>query len=173
MEWLKGNVIALLGVLFGAGSVGYLLVSKIIDRKKFNQEVRTAASEADIKGDEFWKKRYDVLENENKQKDEWWQARYNNLSTELNSEKGLTNEIIRSFRNELNEIRKEYESQKEYEQKKYKKLREDYDRLEKESEEKINSQLKRISQLEDMIDDYLMKICNNVNCSKRNNDENV
>lgn len=173
MEWLRDNIIALAGVLFGAGSVGYLLISKLVDRNKYNQEVRVASSEADIKGDEFWKKRYDVLENENKQKDEWWQARYNNLSAELNSEKGLTNEIIKSFRNELNEIRKEYESQKEYEQKKYEKLREDYNILEKESEEKINSLIKRIGQLESMIDNYLMKICNKVNCPNRSNHENI
>ena len=64
MNWLSENAFAIISLLFGTGGIGYAIVSRALDRKKYEQEVRDASAEADIKGDEFWKKRYDVLQHE-------------------------------------------------------------------------------------------------------------
>ena len=69
MEWLSENLFGLISLLFGAGGIGFAVISKILDRKKYEQEVRTASAEADMKGDDFWKKRYDVLQKEVENKD--------------------------------------------------------------------------------------------------------
>ena len=44
-------------MLFGAGGIGFALISRWLDRKKYAQEVRQEKSAADIKGDEVWKAR--------------------------------------------------------------------------------------------------------------------
>ena len=59
MEWLSENLFGLISLLFGAGGIGFAVISKILDRKKYEQEVRTASAEADMKGDDFWKKRFE------------------------------------------------------------------------------------------------------------------
>ena len=51
MEWLSENLFGLISLLFGAGGIGFAVISKILDRKKYEQEVRTASAEADMKGD--------------------------------------------------------------------------------------------------------------------------
>ena len=82
MEWLNENVVSIISVFFGAGGIVYAIVTRLLDRKKYSQEVRTATSEADLKGDEFWKQRYDVLQKEVENKDNWWKDRYDALYKE-------------------------------------------------------------------------------------------
>ena len=119
MEWLNENVVSIVSVLFGTGGIIYAVVTHFLDKKKYDQEVRKDTAEADIKGDEFWKQRYDVLQKEVDNKDTWWKERYDNLYQELQNERQLSNDIIKSFRTELNEIREDYERQREHDKHKY------------------------------------------------------
>lgn len=154
MEWLNEPFVTVISILFGSGSIVYAVVSRILDKKKYEQEVRNATAEADIKGDEFWKQRYDVLQKEVENKDTWWKARYDSLYQEYEHERRLTNEIITSFRNELNEMRNDYEKQRELERQKYNKLMEQYRTFEAESNEKETEYRERISALEELVDKY-------------------
>lgn len=154
MNWLSENAIAIISLLFGAGGIGFAVISKILDRKKYEQEVRDASAEADMKGDEFWRKRYDVLDNEVKDKDDWWKSRYDTLYIEYQNERKLSNDIIVSFREELNKIRSEYESQRDIERQKYSQLLEQYRRFEEESQKREVEYKQRISMLEDLVSKY-------------------
>ena len=51
-----------------------------------------------MKGDEFWKKRYDVLQHEVNNKDVWWKERYDTLYKEFQNERSLSNEIVKHRR---------------------------------------------------------------------------
>lgn len=154
MEWLLDNLFGIISLLFGGGGIIYTIVSKILDRKKYNQEVRSAEAEANLKDDDFWKKRYDVLQREKDDKDAWWKERYNTLYNEYQNERKLSNEIVKSFRIELNDIRSDYEAQRELEKTKYDNLMEQYRRLEEESQEREKQYKQRISQLEDLVTSY-------------------
>lgn len=154
MNWLSENAFAIISLLFGTGGIGYAIVSRALDRKKYEQEVRDASAEADIKGDEFWKKRYDVLQHEVESKDGWWKARYDTLYSEYQNERKLSNDIIVSFRTELSEMRNDYEKQREIERQKYSKLLEQYRGFEEESQRRETEYKQRISQLEDMVSKY-------------------
>lgn len=154
MSWLSENGFALVSLLFGTGGIGYAVISKVLDRKKYAQEVRDASAEADIKGDEFWKKRYDVLQQEVESKDTWWKARYETLYTEHQNERKLSNDIIICFRTELSQMRGEYEKQRELERQKYNQLLEQYHNFEEESQKREVEYKLRISQLEEMISKY-------------------
>lgn len=154
MEWLSENLFGLISLLFGAGGIGYALVSKWLDRKKYACEVRDAKAEADIKGDEFWKKRYDVLAKEQQDKDVWWKERYNTLYEEYQNERRQSNEMIKSFRTELNEMRNDYERQREIEKKKYDDLMLQYRSLEEDSQKRDTEYKKRIQRLEQMLAQY-------------------
>ena len=79
MVWSSENMVEIISLLFGAGGIGYAVIARIIDRKKYQQELREATAEADIKTDDFWKKRYDVLQKEVENKDGWWKERYDTL----------------------------------------------------------------------------------------------
>ena len=79
MEWLNENFVSLISVLFGTGGICAAIITRVLDRRKYNQEVRKDTAEADIKGDEFWKQRYDVLQKEVDNKDSWWKERYDAL----------------------------------------------------------------------------------------------
>ena len=158
MNWLSENAIAIISLLFGAGGIGFAVISKILDRKKYEQEVRDASAEADMKGDEFWRKRYDVLDNEVKDKDDWWKSRYDTLYIEYQNERKLSNDIIVSFREELNKIRSEYESQRDIERQKYSQLLEQYRRFEEESQKREIEYKQRISTLEDLVSKYEKKL---------------
>jgi len=158
MEWLSENAFAIISLLFGTGGVGFAFISRILDRRKYEQEVRDASAEADMKGDEFWKKRYDVLNNEVQDKDTWWKARYDTLYSEYQNERKLSNEIIVSFRSELNEMRTDYEKQRELEKQKYGQLLEQYHSLEEGSQKREKEYKQKISQLEDMIENYDQKL---------------
>lgn len=158
MNWLSENAIAIISLLFGAGGIGFAVISKILDRKKYEQEVRNASAEADMKGDEFWRKRYDVLDNEVKDKDDWWKSRYDTLYIEYQNERKLSNDIIVSFREELNKIRSEYESQRDIERQKYSQLLEQYRRFEEESQKREVEYKQRISMLEDLVSKYEKKL---------------
>lgn len=162
MEWVKNNLVVILSVFFGAGSIGYSMVSRFLYKRKYEQEVRSVSADVDIKSDEFWKKRYEVLENENKGRDEWWKQRYDNLYCEFQSERNLSNEIVKSFRSELNEIRHEYESQRENDKNRYNKLYDEYKLLEDESNKKATQQLGRISQLETIVIEYENRLKRNL-----------
>ena len=154
MEWLNENVVSIISVFFGAGGIVYAIVTRLLDRKKYSQEVRTATSEADLKGDEFWKQRYDVLQKEVENKDNWWKDRYDALYKEYENERTLSNEIVKSFRTELNEMRNDYEQQREIERQKYDKLMEQYHTFEEESKKRESEYKERIATLEDLVSKY-------------------
>ena len=154
MEFLNENVTTIISIFFGTGGVVYAVVSRILDRKKYDQEVRGATADADMKGEEFWKQRYDVLQKEVENKDTWWKVRYDSLYQEYENERHLTNEIINSFRNELNEMRNDYEKQREIERQKYDKLMEQYRAFEEESSVKEHEYRDRISALEELVTKY-------------------
>lgn len=158
MEWLSQNLLSIISLLFGAGGIGYAIVSKVLDRKKYEQEVRDACAEADLKGDEFWKQRYDVLQKEVETKDTWWKSRYDTLYAEYQDERKLSNEIVKSFRSELNEMRKEYEEQRELEKRKYDNLMAQYRSFEEESKRKETEYKQRISQLEQLVSNYEQRL---------------
>lgn len=154
MEWLNENVVSIISVFFGTGGIVYAIVTRLLDRKKYSQEVRTATSEADLKGDEFWKQRYDVLQKEVENKDNWWKDRYDALYKEYENERTLSNEIVKSFRTELNEMRNDYEQQRELERQKYDKLMEQYRTFEEESKKRESEYKERIATLEDLVSKY-------------------
>lgn len=154
MEWLNENVVSIISVFFGAGGIVYAIVTRLLDRKKYSQEVRTATSEADLKGDEFWKQRYNVLQKEVEDKDNWWKDRYDALYKEYENERTLSNEIVKSFRTELNEMRNDYEQQRELERQKYDKLMEQYRTFEEESKKRESEYKERIATLEDLVSKY-------------------
>lgn len=161
MEWLSENLFGLISLLFGAGGIGYAVISKILDGKKYEQEVRNATAEADIKGDDFWKKRYDVLQKEVENKDSWWKERYDTLYNEYQNERKLSNEIVKSFRTELNEMRSDYDKQREIEKMKYDKLMEQYRGFEEESQKREQEYKQRISQLENLVASYEQRLKTN------------
>ena len=154
MEWLNENVVSIVSILFGTGSIIYAVVTHFLDKKKYDQEVRKDAAEADIKGDEFWKQRYDVLQKEVENKDTWWKQRYDALYKEYENERTLSNEIVKSFRTELNEMRNDYEQQRELERQKYDKLMEQYKSFQEESEKKEHEYKERINTLEQLVSKY-------------------
>ena len=147
MEFLNEHVTTIISIFFGTGGVVYAVVSRILDRKKYDQEVRGATAEADMKGEEFWKQRYDVLQKEVDSKDNWWKERYDALYKEYQNERTLSNDILKSFRDELAEIREDYERQKEAERQRYEELR--VESIRKETEYK-----NRITQLEELVKGY-------------------
>lgn len=140
-------IIEIFSLLFGTGGIVYAIVTHVLNKKKYAQEVREASANADIKGDTFWKQRYDVLQKEVDSKDNWWKERYDALYKEYQNERTLSNDILKSFRNELAEIREDYERQKETERQRYEELREES--IRKETEYK-----NRISQLEELVKGY-------------------
>ena len=151
-EIMHENIFSIISLLFGTGGIGYALFSRILYHKKYLQEVREATVEADAKSDAFWKNRYDVLNEEMKSKDEWWKNRYANMYSELQNQ--LSNEIIKSFRPELNEIREEYENQRNIDKKKYNELLSQYEKYQEETHIQNETAIKRISQLEDLVSEY-------------------
>ena len=144
---MDNSVTEILSILFGAGGIGFALISRWLDRKKYAQEVRQEKSAADIKGDEFWKARYDVLNEEMKSKDIWWKDRYDNLYQEFQDERKLSNEI-----------REDYERQKEIDKTKYDELMAKYTEYQKEVELKSKEQIDRINQLEKLVAEYEKKL---------------
>ena len=151
MEWLNENFVSIISVLFGTGGICAAIIMRVLDRRKYNQEVRKDTAEADIKGDEFWKQRYDVLQKEGDNKDTWWKERYDALYKEYENERTLSNEIVKSFRAELSEMRNDYEHQRELERQKYNKLMEQYHAFEEESEKKEREYKERIITLEGLV----------------------
>ena len=154
MEWLNENVVSIISILFGMGGIIYAVVTHFLDKKKYDQEVRKDAAEADIKGDEFWKQRYNVLQKEVENKDTWWKQRYDALYKEYENERTLSNEIVKSFRTELNEMRNDYEQQRELERQKYDKLMEQYKTFQEESDKKEHEYKERINTLEQLVSKY-------------------
>lgn len=154
MEWLNENVVSIVSILFGTGGIIYAVVTHFLDKKKYDQEVRKDAAEADIKGDEFWKQRYDILQKEVEHKDTWWKQRYDALYKEYENERTLSNEIVKSFRTELNEMRNDYEKQRELERQKYDKLMEQYKTFQEESDKKEHEYKERINTLEQLVSKY-------------------
>lgn len=140
-------IIEIFSILFGTGGIVYAIVTHFLNKKKYVQEVREASVNADIKGDTFWKQRYDVLQKEVDSKDNWWKERYDALYKEYQSERTLSNDILKSFRDELAEIREDYERQKEAERQRYEELR--VESIRKETEYK-----NRITQLEELVKGY-------------------
>ena len=157
-QWLVDNLFAVISLLFGTGGIGYAIIARILDRKKYNQEVKEAEAEATLKGDEFWKKRYEVLQQEINNKDEWWKERYDSLKREYDNERKLSNEIVQNFRNELNIMRDEYDKQRELERQKYNLLMAQYRAFEEESIRKEREYKDRICQLEELVSKYEKRI---------------
>lgn len=154
MSWFSENIVELISITCGTGGVLFGVISKILDRKKYEQEVRHTKADADIHSDEFWKCRYDVLNEEMKNKDAWWKERYGNLYQEFQNERKLSNEIIKNFRIELNEIREDYERQHDIDNQKYKDLMQQYRNYQDEVERKNAEQIARICQLEKLVSEY-------------------
>lgn len=154
MSWFTEHIIEILSIVFGAGGIGFAIIDRVLNHRKYEQQVRTDAASADIHIDEFWKKRYDVLNQEMLNKDAWWKDRYDNLYNEFQDERKLSNEIINNFRQELNQIRKDYEKQKDIDKQKYDDLMRQYHDYQMEVERKNKEQMKRISQLEKLVTEY-------------------
>lgn len=153
-ELLRDKLIEVISILFGAGGIGYVVINRILDQKKYTQEVREQEASADLKNEEFWKGRYDILQKELSEKNEWWKARYDSLYEEFQNERNLSNQIVSSFRAELNEMRAEYERQREMERQKYDTLIESYRNFESESHQREVEYKQRINQLEKMVSEY-------------------
>lgn len=154
MEWLNEYAVSVVSILFGTGGIITAIVMRFLDKRKYDQEVRKNTAEADIKGDEFWKQRYDILQREVDNKDIWWKTRYDALYKEYENERTLSNEMVKSFRAELNEMRNDYERQRETERAKYDKLMEQYRNFEEESERKEREYKERINTLETLVSKY-------------------
>jgi len=155
---MNEQLINIVSLIFGTGGIGYAIIARILDKRKYVQEVREAAAQADIKGDEFWKQRYDVLQKEVQSKDDWWKERYDSLYAEYQNERKLSNEIVKSFRNELEEMRSDYEKQRELERAKYDKLMEQYKLFEEESRKRETEYKQRITQLEKIVEGYEQRL---------------
>lgn len=157
-KWLADNLFAVISLLFGTGGIGYAIIARVLDRKKYKQEVKEAEASANLKGDEFWKQRYEILQKEITNKDEWWKERYESLKKEYDNERRLSNEIVQNFRNELNIMRDEYDKQRELERQKYNLLVEQYRTFEEESLRKEKEYKDRIRQLEELVSKYERRI---------------
>ena len=148
------TIFPVISLLFGVGSIGYAVVTRMLDRKKYEQEVRASQADADLKGEEFWKGRYDVLAAELDKKESWWKERYDNLYQEVQNERRLSNEMMTNFRNELNKIRDEYEAQRQADRDKYNRLMEEFRTQECEANRAAEEYKRRISDLEASIVAY-------------------
>lgn len=148
------TIFPVISLLFGVGSIGYAVVARMLDRKKYEQEVRASQADADLKGEEFWKGRYDVLVAELDKKESWWKERYDNLYQEVQNERRLSNEMMTNFRNELNKIRDEYEAQCQADRDKYNRLMEEFRTQEREANRAAEEYKRRISDLEASIVAY-------------------
>lgn len=148
------TIFPIISLLFGAGGIGYAVVARMLDRKKYAQEVRCSQADADLKGEEFWKGRYDTLMNELDKKESWWKERYNNLYQEVQNERKLSNEMMTNFRNELNKIRDEYEAQRQADRDKYNRLMEEFRTQEREANKAAEDYKRRINELEASITAY-------------------
>lgn len=148
------TIFPVISLLFGVGSIGYAVVARMLDRKKYEQEVRASQADADLKGEEFWKGRYDVLAAELDKKESWWKERYDNLYQEVQNERRLSNEMMTNFRNELNKIRDEYEAQRQADREKYNRLMEEFRTQEREANRAAEEYKRRISDLEASIVAY-------------------
>lgn len=154
MGWLADNGLEIISLVFGTSGIGYTLITRAMNKKKYEQELKQSQTEIDAKEDDFWKKRYDVLQAEVDNKDSWWKERYDALYAEYQNERKLSNEIVKSFRTELNEMRTDYEKQRELEKMKYDKLMEQYRSFEEESKKRETEYKQRISQLEKLVESY-------------------
>lgn len=148
------TIFPVISLLFGAGGIGYAIVARMLDRKKYDQEVRCSQADADLKGEEFWKGRYDTLMAELDKKESWWKERYNNLYQEVQNERKLSNEMMTNFRNELNKIRDEYEAQRQADRDKYNRLMEEFRTQEREANKAAEDYKRRINELEASITAY-------------------
>ena len=113
------NIVTILGVLLGSGGIVTAIVVHFLDIRKFNNEVKSGRIDLDIKSDDFWKKRYDILNKELQDKDTWWKERYDSLYGQLQNERNLSNDIVKTLRQELSEIKKDYEEQHTRDEEKY------------------------------------------------------
>lgn len=154
MDWISKNLFEIFALVFGTGGIGYALITRALNRRKYEQEIRDAEFSADLKSDEFWKARYDVLEKEVQNKDNWWKSRYDTLYVEYENERRLGNEIVKSFRTELNEMRNDYEKQRDLEKEKYNVLIEQYRNFELESQRREDEYKLRIKALEELVESY-------------------
>lgn len=161
MSWFTEHITEILSLVFGAGGIGFAIIDRVLNRRKYNEQVRTDAASADMKVDEFWKTRYDVLNEEMKSKDAWWKDRYDNLYSEFQDERKLSNDIINNFRTELNQIREDYEQQKDIDKQKYDELMRQYHDYQQEVERKNREQMGRINQLERLVTEYERKLKKN------------
>lgn len=154
MEWFADNTLEIVSLIFGTSGVGFAVISRVMNQKKYEQEIKQSQAEINVKEDDFWKKRYDILQAEVDNKDEWWKNRYDALYAEYQNERKLNNEIVKTFRVELNEMRADYEKQREIEKRRYEDLIEQYRRFEEESKHREIEYKGRIQQLERMVEEY-------------------
>lgn len=153
-ELFNTTIFPVISLIFGAGGIGYGVISRILDRKKYEQEVRASRADADLKGEEFWKGRYDVLVAELDKKESWWKERYDNLYQEVQNERKISNDMMTNFRTELNKIREEYEAQRQADKDKYNRLMEEFHNQERAALKAEEEYKRRINELEASIDKY-------------------
>ena len=152
------NIVTIFGVLLGSGGIITAIVTHFLDIRKFNNEVKSERIDLDIKSDDFWKKRYDILNKELHDKDTWWKERYDSLYGQLQNERNLSNDIVKTLRQELSEIKKDYEEQHTRDEEKYNVLVKQYEQFKKETAERNKVHMERINQLELLVDSYEQKI---------------
>lgn len=152
------NIVTIFGVLLGSGGIITAIVTHFLDIRKFNNEVKSGRIDLDIKSDDFWKKRYDILNKELQDKDTWWKERYDSLYGQLQNERNLSNDIVKTLRQELSEIKKDYEEQHTMDEEKYNALVKQYEQFKQETAERNKVQMERINQLELLVDSYEQKI---------------
>lgn len=162
MSWVADNALEIISLVFGTSGIGVALISRAINQRKYDQEIKQSQTEINIKEDDFWKNRYDVLQAEVENKDAWWKNRYDALYSEYQNERNLNNNIVRTFRNELNEMRSDYDKQREIEKKRYDLLIQQYRKYEEESKRREKEYKQRIQQLEIMVEEYERRLSNDV-----------
>lgn len=155
---MESNWFQIFSLVFGAGGIAYGVISHFLTKKKFNQEVRILKAEADLKGDNFWKQRYDTLQSELDSRNNWWKERYDKLDKDYEEERRTNIEMVKNFRSEINQMRTDYEAQRDSERQRYDTLLSQYREFERESERKEQEYKSRITKLEFMLSKYERKI---------------
>jgi hypothetical protein len=155
---MESNWLQIFSLVFGSGGIAYGVIVHFLTKKKFDQEVRSLKADADLKGDNFWKQRYDTLQGELDSRDNWWKERYDKLDKDYEEERRTNIEMVKNFRSEINQMRTDYETQRDSERQRYDALLNQYREFERESERKEQEYKSRITKLEFMLSKYERKI---------------
>lgn len=153
MSWWAENGMSLIGFLLGGSGVVYGVTMHLLNRRKNNAEASSTEKDVEAKGEAIWQTRYNAICQEMRERDGFWKERYDNLYEEYKEERSLNNEMIKSLRGELNNLRTDYENQRRLDKEKY-------DKLLYESAEQERKYIARIDSLEQVISEYEKKVAN-------------